>query len=125
MRSEWTGFLIAFLVWSVLAKKMSQFVGFVSVTTLLCAVALFFNLHMDGIAGRGGEVSVQGVVGRMIAPFDPTLAAKFVDDPESLGGTKKWREGLVGANLVVDQSRRSEDVSSSATATDSPSPNWR
>ena len=92
VRSEWIGFVIAFIVWSVLAKKISQFVGFVGVTVLLCAVALFFNLHMEGIANRGGEVSVQGVVGRMIAPFDATLAAKFVDDPESLGGTAKWRQ---------------------------------
>ena len=71
---------------------MSQFIGFVSVAALICVIGLVFNLKMEGIAGRGGEVSVQGVVGRMIAPFDPALASKFVDDPESLGGTKKWRE---------------------------------
>jgi O-antigen ligase len=47
---------------------------------------------MQGVSGRGGEISVQGVVGRMLSPFDPALASKYVDDAESLGGTAEWRQ---------------------------------
>ncbi|MBV8782211.1 MAG: hypothetical protein JO353_12515, partial [Phycisphaerae bacterium] len=92
VRSEWVGFIIAFLAWSILSKKMSQFMGFISVLVLLGAMGMFFNFKMEGISNRGGEVSVNGVIGRMIAPFNLQLASHFVDDPESLGGTARWRE---------------------------------
>jgi hypothetical protein len=92
VRSEWLGFMVAFAVWSVLARKFSRFAIIIGIVVTLVAVGLFFDVRLPGTAGRGGEVSVQGIVGRLLAPFDPHLAAKYVDDAEGLGGTADWRK---------------------------------
>ncbi|CAN5709265.1 hypothetical protein BH09PLA1_BH09PLA1_20450 [soil metagenome] len=92
VRSEWMGFIVAFAAWSVLARKFSRFAIIVGIVAMLVGVGLFFDVRLPGTAGRGGEVSVQGIVGRLIAPFDPHLAAKYVDDAEGLGGTADWRK---------------------------------
>jgi len=92
VRAEWVGFMLGFVVWSTLSKKLSHFVSFVLVAVVLISLGLFFNVRLPGTAGRGGEVSVQGVVGRFLAPFDPDLASKYVEGASGLGGTAKWRE---------------------------------
>lgn len=92
VRSEWFGFILAFLAWSVLARQLSRLASVLGIVIVLVGLGLFFDVRLPGTAGRGGEVSVQGIFGRMLAPFDPHLAAKYVDDAEGLGGTADWRK---------------------------------
>ena len=92
VRAEWLGFLVGVCVWAFLARRMSQLVAMGMLGAMLLAIGLFFDVRFQGVSGRGGEVSVQGVVGRMLAPFDPHLAGKFVEDAEGLGGTAEWRQ---------------------------------
>lgn len=92
VRAEWMGFMIAFVAWSVLARQFSRFASIVAIVIALTAVGLFFDVKLPGTSGRGGEVSVQGIVGRMLAPFDPHLAEKYVQGAEGLGGTADWRK---------------------------------
>ena len=91
VRAEWLGFMAGFALWSVLAGRVRQLLlAGVAVLTLI-VVGLIFDIRVEGISGRGGEISVQGIVGRALAPIDPSLAGKYVDNAEDLGGTVDWR----------------------------------
>ncbi|MGH7178450.1 MAG: O-antigen ligase family protein [Tepidisphaeraceae bacterium] len=92
VRSEWAAFIGAFTVWSILSQKMKQFAAVVAVGAVLTAAGLIYDIRLPGPSGRGGEISVQGVIGRAIAPFIPGEADKYVEDADSLGGTWSWRK---------------------------------
>jgi hypothetical protein len=68
--------------------------SFLTVIALLMGIGLFFDIRLPGVSSRGGEISVQGVVGRSVAMVSPSLAAKYVDptDTAAFGGTIQWRE---------------------------------
>jgi hypothetical protein len=92
VRAEWFGFMVAFTALSMLGKTFSRFAIVIGLVIMLTGIGLFFDVKLPGTAGRGGEVSVQGIVGRMLAPFDPQLAGKYVEGAEGLGGTADWRK---------------------------------
>jgi hypothetical protein len=102
VRAEWLAFLLATGIWAVLSKRLTQFSSFLGIVIVLLCVGWFFDVRLPGAQGRGGEISVQGIVGRLWATFDPGGAAKYLDvsDSESVNGTVKWREDWWHAILV-------------------------
>ncbi|HMO24884.1 MAG TPA: hypothetical protein PKB10_01310, partial [Tepidisphaeraceae bacterium] len=58
----------------------------------LLSIATVLDLRIPGIEGRGGEVSVRGVVGRLVASVSPELGAQFIEDADTLRGTVTWRQ---------------------------------
>jgi hypothetical protein len=91
VRAEWLGFIAAFALWSVLAGKVRRLLlASVAVLTLI-VIGLIFDVRLPGLSGRGGEISVQGIVGRALAPIDPYYAEKYVEGAADLGGTVDWR----------------------------------
>jgi hypothetical protein len=102
VRAEWVGFIVAASVWAVLSKRIGQFCAFLGIVACLLFIGLVFDIRLPGASGRGGEISVQGVVGRSLATVDPSAASKYLDitDSESVNGTVKWREDWWHAILL-------------------------
>jgi hypothetical protein len=92
VRSEWVGFAAAVILWAVLAGQVKRFAVLALAAFVLLSAATLLDLRIPGIAGRGGEVSVRGVVGRLVASVSADLGARFVDDADSLRGTVTWRK---------------------------------
>jgi hypothetical protein len=94
VRAEWVAFVAAISVWAILSRRIMQLFAFTMVVVLLLGVGLLFDIRLPGVSSRGGEISVQGIVGRSVAIVSPSLAARFVDPSvfEAFGGTIQWRE---------------------------------
>jgi hypothetical protein len=92
VRAEWLGFVAAFAAWSVLAGKIRRFLVFTSIALVLIIVGLVFDIRIQGLSGRGGEISVAGVIGRAWSAINPDAAEKLVEGAADLGGTVDWRK---------------------------------
>lgn len=90
-RSEWLGFALGLLTFCLLTRQMKAFVQATAAVVGLLAMVSLLGLTIPGAAGRGGEVSLQGVIGRSIAPVAPQVAARFVDNSEVYTATASWR----------------------------------
>lgn len=90
-RSEWVGFALGLLVWCLLTRRLKAFAQAAGGTLGLLTVVSVLGLSIPGAAGRGGEISLGGVFGRIVAPLNPELAARFVPDSDIYAGTVSWR----------------------------------
>lgn len=90
-RSEWLGCALGLLALCLLTRQVKSFLQATAAVVGLLTVVSLLGLTIPGAEGRGGEVSLQGVVGRSVAPVAPQLAARFVDDSEVYTATASWR----------------------------------
>jgi hypothetical protein len=93
VRGEWLAFALALAVWAFLRGRILQLA--VPSTGVLLLLAAFYvtDLRLPAPERRGGEISVQGIVARVVAPFNPDLAAELIgEEAYSLAGTiVEWR----------------------------------
>lgn len=90
-RSEWLGFAAGLMVLCLLTHRMKNFLkGTVAVLGLLTVVSVL-GITVPGAAGRGGEITLGGVVGRSVAAVAPNLASHYVKDTQVYSATAQWR----------------------------------
>jgi hypothetical protein len=94
VRAEWGGFVLAVAILGLFGRYGKRLAMFACVGALLIGFALVIDLRLPGLSGRGGEVSVQGVIGRGLSAISPELASDYVKNADSIGGTKEWRKRL-------------------------------
>jgi hypothetical protein len=91
VRAEFLGFLLGVAVWGLLTRRFDRvFAGFAVLVALLAA-GLFVDFRMPAPGTRGGQISTRDIIGRVVAPADPELAAEYTENARSLAGTATWR----------------------------------
>lgn len=91
IRGDWLGFGVGFLIWGLITRRMGRVLQVVGGATALLTFAYLIDFSMPAPAGRGGEISVRGTVGRVVAPLNPDLARTLSDDSEAFAGSVSWR----------------------------------
>jgi len=91
VRAEWLGFVTSISTWSVLTGHLRQMAKFLVFVSLITLVGLITDFKVPAPAGRGGEISVRGIVGRALAAVSPDLAGNLLDDPDRFNATVSWR----------------------------------
>ena len=93
VRAEWLTIGIGGLIWLITRRDVIR-----AAKVLSAPAALLFCMHvmevsMEGLQLRGGEISPEGILGRLIAPINPDWAARFLgDEAYALAGTiTGWR----------------------------------
>ncbi|MBE3550735.1 MAG: hypothetical protein IMX03_05905 [Brockia lithotrophica] len=92
-RGEWLALIISLIVWAIIKGRLRSLVMFIISFLLLVSVLYIADLRIPAPLQRGGEISVQGVVARFVAPFNPELAVALVGESAySFAGTVTgWR----------------------------------
>jgi hypothetical protein len=91
VRAEWLGFVVAFAFWSWLTKRLGRMALAVITSTLLLSAMYVVDVDLPSPSGRGGRISVREILGRALAPLNPSLAEQYTEDAESYAGTVSWR----------------------------------
>jgi len=91
LRSEWLGFSVGLLVLSLFGKQMRRVLKGVGIVVVLLSLGYITDFSLPATSTRGGEISTRGIVGRVIAPLDPKLAAKYTEHSETFVDTVSWR----------------------------------
>jgi len=91
VRAEYLGFILGAVVWAVLTRRVDRLlIGGIIVAALL-TVAFVADFSAPAPATRGGHISTREIAGRVIAPFNPELAAEWDPYARSQAGTAEWR----------------------------------
>jgi len=91
VRAEFLGFFLGVLVWSLLTRRFDRVLAGFAVVAALLAVGLIADFRMPAPGTRGGQISTRDIIGRVVAPADPELAAEYAENAKSLAGTATWR----------------------------------
>jgi hypothetical protein len=92
VRAWWVAAAVGLLLWAVLERKVRQLMGIALAGLVVLVVLAAADIRIPGPPDRGGEVTIQSLFGRAIAPFDPELAAELTPEAASFEGTTQWRE---------------------------------
>jgi hypothetical protein len=94
-RADWLGVGVALMVWSKLSRKMGRVFSMFFIFTAILLIAALIDFKLPPVAGRGGELSARGTLGRMAGSFSPELAADISgsrSDARMYYGTVYWRK---------------------------------
>lgn len=93
VRGEWLAFALALTAWALVRGKMVRLALIGALFSFLFGVLYISDLRLPAPEQRGGELSARGIVARVIAPFNPDLAANLVgEEAYSFAGTiTGWR----------------------------------
>ena len=90
-RAEWLGFAVGLVVVCVLTRRLRTLLGTFAAVVGLLAIIGVAGINIPGAQGRGGQVSLAGVTGRIIAPVNPTAAAQLTGNTNVYAATVNWR----------------------------------
>jgi hypothetical protein len=90
-RGEWLGFLIGFVLWGIVTRRVINLIAAFTMMLALLYVGFVTDIHLPGAATRGGDVRSRDIAGRIIAPMNPELAAEYTDAATTYAGTVTWR----------------------------------
>ncbi len=94
-RADWLGLGLALMLWGKLSKRMGRVFSVLGVLAAILLIAALIDLKLPPLAGRGGELSARGTLGRMAGSFSPDLAAEVSGsrgDAAMYYGTVIWRK---------------------------------
>jgi hypothetical protein len=91
VRAEWLGFLVALTIWGFVTGRIINILKGYAIIAILMVIGLATDIHLPGAAGRGGDVSSRLIIGRIMAPVYPELAAEYTPGADVFAGTMKWR----------------------------------
>jgi hypothetical protein len=80
IRAEWVAFAVGLAVWAWATGKVKQAALCASLVFLLLGVMYVTNFSYEGPETRGRTISAKDVIGQVIAPFNPALAANYTSD---------------------------------------------
>lgn len=90
IRAEWLGFTVGLLLLGWLSGRLRVVVAGVAAVVLLLTIGYLTDFSLPG-PGGGGEISSREIVARVVAPFNPNLAAELTPFAEGYAGTVQWR----------------------------------
>jgi hypothetical protein len=90
-RAEWLGFALGLLVLCICKRRMRTFLATILAVVGLLAIIGVAGINIPGASGRGGQVSLAGVTGRIIAPVNPTAASQLTGNSNVYAATVNWR----------------------------------
>jgi hypothetical protein len=100
VRAEWLTIFLGGLVWFIVRRDVIRAASLVSAPVAILLCMYLFEVSMEGLQLRGGEISPEGILGRLIAPINPDWAATLLgDEAYALAGTitgwrAEWWEGI-------------------------------
>jgi hypothetical protein len=89
VRAEWLGFCLGFVALALIGRHSRRLLVIIGMTACVGVLAFVADWRLP--APRGGEISVQGIAGRMAAPVAPDFAARYSDNTKTFAGTAEWR----------------------------------
>lgn len=93
VRGEWLAFSVGLVLWAIFNFKLLRLVRWIFVILLFFVLMYILDLRIPAPILRGGEISIKGIVARVLAPFNPEVAAELIgNEAYSLAGTiTGWR----------------------------------
>jgi len=93
VRGEWLALGVGLLLWTLLMGRVGRLALVGLVVFLLFTILYVGDVRFPAPEHRGGEVSVRGVVARVLAPLNPETAAELIgEEAYSMAGTiRGWR----------------------------------
>ncbi|WP_117237365.1 hypothetical protein [Thermus sediminis] len=93
VRGEWLALGVGLLLWALLMRRVGRLALAGLVAFLLFSILYVGDVRVPAPEGRGGELSVRGVVARILAPLNPEAAAELIgEEAYSMAGTiQGWR----------------------------------
>jgi len=93
VRAEMLGLMVAMLLWACLTGRVLRLCVLAAVAGGLLLAAAAVDVRIPSPATRGGEISAQTLLGKLIAPFDSKAAQTLKRDADIDAETVEWRTG--------------------------------
>lgn len=93
IRAEWVGFLAGLAVFAWCTRRIKQVVAAVALLAALFGLMFLTNINIQSPEGRGGEISVNDIAARAVAPVSRELAAELAParSVRQFAGTAQFR----------------------------------
>ncbi len=94
-RADWLGLGFALMLWGKLSNRMGRVFSVLGVLAAILLIGALIDLKLPPLAGRGGELSARGTLGRMAGAISPELATEVSgnrSDGAMYYGTVYWRK---------------------------------
>lgn len=91
IRAEWLGFAAALFTFALLNRRFNSLLQLGALIFSILLIAYVLDIRLVSPAGRGGELSTRGLIGRVLAPIDPEAAWLFTEHVQTHEGTYLWR----------------------------------
>jgi len=91
IRGEWVAFAFGLLAWGWITQRIRKVVLVATLGVALLALMYVTGFAIEGPETRGGTISAQAVVARIVAPINPDLAASLTGDSQMYEDTAVWR----------------------------------
>ncbi|WP_448377795.1 hypothetical protein [Fervidobacterium sp.] len=93
VRGEWLALGVGLFLWALLMRRIGRLTLVGLVLLLLFSLLYAGDVRIPAPEHRGGELSVRGVVARVLAPLNPEAAAELIgEEAYSMAGTiRGWR----------------------------------
>lgn len=91
VRAEWMGFIVGVCTIAVTQGNARIIIRPLGLVMSILFLAYALDLSFPAPVTRGGEISVRGIVGRILAPVAPETAAHYSEYAEQQEGTFIWR----------------------------------
>jgi O-Antigen ligase len=90
-RGEWLAFGVGLLAWALLTRNFGR-VALAGLTVLVLLGGLYVTgFEIEAPEGRGGTISAEALVGRVLAPVDKDLAGDYTSDAQAHEETAAFR----------------------------------
>ena len=93
MRAEWFGFIVGLFVFAWLTKRIRPLLIACGILIAVIGIMYLGDVHLPSAKGRGGQISVDAIIARGVAPIDKSMADNLAPPEDVVGyaGTAKWR----------------------------------
>lgn len=90
-RAEWLAFAVALLLWGVLRGNLRKVGAGILLGAAVLVLLTSLHVPLTTAATRGGQLSVSGVAGRLLATVDKNAAVELLPDAASFTASADWR----------------------------------
>jgi len=91
IRAEWLAFAVGLAVWARATRNLRRLAVAGGIVTCIFVLMYITNFTYEGPETRGGTISARDIVGRVIAPLNPDLAADYTVDVHQFEGNVVFR----------------------------------
>jgi hypothetical protein len=93
VRAEWLAFAVGLLVFAWCTKRIKHVAMAGSIFVVLLGLMYVMHVNLPSPKGRGGEISVDYIVARAVAPLNKTAASNLASAKQAhfFAGTAEWR----------------------------------
>lgn len=93
VRAEWVAFTVGLLVLAWCTKRVKYVLTAGALLVSLLGIMYLANVNLPSPRGRGGQISVDALIARAVAPINKDLADNLAPAEDVVGyeGTARWR----------------------------------